>query len=201
MKRSIILAGVVLAFCYGVSAQTSSACLCVTTEAAQKYCMSERSGLPKTEIRIAQEKIAKRDIQRPINNGIGADEAKDESASGFNFTKDFTIKDLDGRVWTTEEMKGRKGASGQHYDQILKVSDRTKIAIECLTLKGAEATVYTNQHFVRYVPDRKDGSPHEVITNILHREVWVFTEDGWKCKFIEELERGGTFLNGQPYKT
>ena len=79
------------------------------------------------------------------------------------------------------------------------VSDRTRIKVDCLVLKGKEATVYTNQHYVGYMPDRKDGSPHEVITNITHRETWVFTSAGWKVKYIEELQNGPTFLDGRPY--
>lgn len=201
---TVLFATVVLLWnCVSIEAQTANAaesdCLCIASSQVRKYCDRENSGRAKSATRAAQERVAKRDIQELINGGIEADEAKDETASNYIFTSDYTIKDLNGKVWTTAEMKGKKGASGQHYAGILKISDRTRIAIECLTLNGPEATVYTNQHFVRYVPDRKDGSPHEVITNIVHREIWIFTEKGWRCKFIEELERGGTFLNGQPF--
>lgn len=182
-----------------VSRDQNKECLCIASEVVQPYCMRENANVTKSDTRIAQESIARRDIQKLINSSVEADEAKDEAASNHIFTADFTIKDLDGKLWTSADMQGKKGASGQHYDQILKVSNSTRIAIECLTLKENEAVVYTNQHLVRYVPDRKDGSPHEVITNIIHREVWIFTENGWRCKHIEELQRGGTFLDGQPF--
>ena len=119
-------------------------------------------------------------------------------ARSFIEAEDLTIKELDGKIYA-REAAARIGAAANNYQGILLISDRTTIDIECLTLRGTEAIVYTNQHFVRYVPDRKDGSPHEVITNIVHRETWTFTEQGWKVSYIEELERGNTYLDGKLY--
>jgi hypothetical protein len=194
---------VVSVFLFVFSAQFAKAneenCLCIASESVKKYYEKEFGNLAKSEIKLQQEKIARRDIQNIINQGLEADEAKDTEASDHNLTDDFTIKDLDGKLWTREEMKGKKGASKNNYEGILQISDRSWIKIEMLTLKGLEAVVYTNQHFVRYVPDRKDGSPHELITNIIHREIWIFTDKGWKMKHIEELERGKTYLNGEVF--
>ena len=85
-------------------------------------------------------------------------------------------------------------------DWTLAVSDQTTIKIECLQLKGKEAVVVTNQRFVRTVPDRKDGSPHELITSVTHRETWVYTAHGWLTKRIEELKQGPTYLDGKLYE-
>ena len=172
-------------------------CLCIPLETVRKYFDKEFGNLVKNETKLRQEKIAVRDIQRLINQGLEADEAKDAAASNHNPAADFTLKDLDGKIWTLAEMQGNKGAASTNYEGIIKVSDKSWIKIEALTLKGSEAIVYTNQHFVRYLPDRKDGSPHEVITNIIHREIWVFGEQGWQLKHIEELERGKTYLDGE----
>lgn len=170
-------------------------CLCIASETVRKYCERETSGREKNEYRIHQEAIAKRDIQRQIDQSIEADIAKDPVARSSIETKDLTIKDLNGKTYAAAEI----GASTNNYQGILRISDDTKISIECLKLTGKEAVVYTNQHFVRYVPDRKDESPHELITNIIHRETWIFTETGWKVKFIEELESGKTYLDGKLY--
>jgi hypothetical protein len=144
----------------------------------------------------AQERIAQRDIQERINESIEADIARDSEAGARNLTNDSTLRLLDGTVLNRQQfVEDNK----EQKNSLLMVSDRTRITIDCLALKGKEATVYTNQHYVRYMPDRKDGSPHEVITNITHRETWVFTSDGWKVKYVEELQRGATLLNGQPY--
>ena len=176
-------------------AENDGGCLCIASETVKKYCEQEKSGVPKDEYRINQEAIARRDIQRLVNQSIEADIAKDAEARSSIETADLTIKELDGKTYASAQI----GASVNNYQGILRVSNDTKISVECLTLKGKEAIVYTNQHFVRYVPDRKDESPHEVITNIIHRETWIFTEQGWKVRYIEELERGNTYLDGKLY--
>lgn len=173
-------------------------CLCVSSEAVKKYCEAENAAVKKDEFKLNQEAIARRDVQRVIERGISADIAKDADARSAIETEDLTVKKLDGTIYSGAETKNI-GAATNNYQGILSISSATKINVECLTLKGKEAIVYTNQHFVRYVPDRKDESPHEVITNIIHRETWVFTEQGWKVKYIEELERGNTYLDGKIY--
>lgn len=185
-----------LAFPLNISrAENDDGCLCIASETVKKYCEQERSSVPKSENRINQEAIARRDIQHLIDQSIEADIAKDAEARSFIETADLTIKELDGKTYSAAQI----GASVNSYQGILRVSDDTKISVECLTLKGKEAIVYTNQHFVRYVPDRKDKSPHEIITNIIHRETWIFTEQGWRVRYIEELERGNTYLDGKLY--
>ncbi|HXO30816.1 MAG TPA: hypothetical protein VN901_00530 [Candidatus Acidoferrales bacterium] len=47
------------------------------------------------------------------------------------------------------------------------------------------------------MPNRKDGSPHELITNVKHRETWGYTEAGWLMKRIEEMKQGPTYLDGK----
>lgn len=180
-------------------AESGDDCLCITPEITKKYCEQEKASVPEDEYRINQAAIVRRDIQRLIDQSIEADIAKDAEARSSIETEDLTIKELDGQIHT-KESAAQIGASVNSYQGILLVSDDTKISIECLTLKGKEAIVYTNQHFVRYVPDRKDESPHEIITNIIHRETWIFTEQGWKVRYIEELERGNTYLDGKLYK-
>ena len=201
MKRYLVF--LIFAVVFAVNLQIVTAgeedCLCISLETVKKYSDKEFAKIAKSEIKLKQELIAKRDIERLIQQDLEAGEAKDAEADTHNLTEDFTIKDLDGKLWTREDMKSKKGASKNNYEGILQFSNRSWIRIEALTLKGTEAIVYTNQHFVRYVPDRKDGSPHELITNIIHREIWVFGEKGWKMKHIEELERGKTYLNGEVF--
>lgn len=187
-----------LVFTLSSSSANVDECLCIASEAVRKYCEKETANAPKNVYRINQETIARRDIQELISQSIEADIAKDADARSSIEAADFTIRDLDGTIHK-KQAADQIGASANNYQGILRVSEDTKITIECLTLEGTEAIVYTNQHFVRYVPDRKDGSPHEVITNIIHRETWTFTEQGWKVRYVEELERGNTYLDGKLY--
>lgn len=177
------------------TAQNDEGCRCIASSVVKKFCERETSDPPKNQYRINQEAIARRDIQREIQTSVEADIAMDASARSSIETADLKIKELDGKIVPAAQI----GASTNNYQGILRTSDETKIKIECLILKGKEAIVYTNQHFVRYIPNRKDESPHEVITNIIHRETWVFTEKGWKVRYIEELERGNTYLDGHLY--
>ena len=144
-----------------------------------------------------QERIVRAEIQSRIDESIEADEAKDLAAKTHFYAPDMNLTLLDGTVLKRQEMEEgiRRDA-----DWILAVSDRTTITVECLSLNGKEAVAVTNQHFVRTVPDRRDGSPHELITNMKHRETWVYTDAGWVVKRIEETERGATYLDGRLYE-
>ena len=166
-------------------------CMCIKNSLAQTPC-AHRGASPST----AQEIIARRQIQERIDQTIEADEAKDVAAAMHFDTADFAVKNRDGSVSARADV--RKGIQ-QGYDWFLAVSDKTRVSIDCLTLKGNEASVYINQHFVRTVPDRKDGSPHELITNVTHRETWIQTDQGWLRKYLEELQEGPIFLDSQPY--
>ena len=194
----LFAAGVLLFPFYLSKAENKDDCLCIASDTVKKYCEQEKASVPKSEYRINQEAIARRDIQDLIDQSIEADIAKDAVAKSHNETADLTLKELDGKIYK-KNAAAEIGASANNYEGILRVSDDTKSKIECLTLKGNDAIVYVNQHFVRYVPDRKDESPHEVITNIIHRETWSFTEKGWKVRSVEELERGNTYLDGKLY--
>lgn len=170
---------------------TAPGCMCIENSLALTPCAAGGSSQP-----TAQVMIARREIQQRIDQTIEADEAKDVSAAMHFDTTDFAVKNRDGSVSARADV--RKGIQ-QGYDWFYAVSDKTRVNIDCLTLKGNEASVYINQHFVRTIPDRNDNSPHELITNVTHRETWVYTGQEWLRKYIEELQGGPIFLDGQRY--
>jgi hypothetical protein len=136
-------------------------------------------------------------IQSRINGSIEADEAKDLAAKMHYLAPNLTVKLLDGTVLSRSQLEADMKRDS---DWILSVSDETTIKIKCIELRGKEAYVITEQHFVRTVPDRKNGSPHELVTNIEHGETWIDTTDGWQTKRIEELKLGPTYLDGKLYQ-
>jgi hypothetical protein len=144
-----------------------------------------------------QEHFVRREIQSRIDESIEAAEAKDLAARVHYFAPDLTLRTVDGTALDREQIEA---AMKRDSDWTLSVSDQTTIRIECLALKGKEAVLVTDQHFVRTVPDRKDGSPHELITNVKHRETWVYTSAGWFVRRIEELKQGSTYLDGKLYQ-
>lgn len=137
------------------------------------------------------------EIQSRIDESMEAAEANDFSAKVHYFAPDLTLKLVDGTVLDRKQLEeGMK----RDAEWTLAVSDQTTVKIECFELKGKEAVVVTDQHFVRTVPDRKDGSPHELVTNVTHRETWVYTAAGWLTRRIEELKQGPTYLDGKLYE-
>jgi hypothetical protein len=162
------------------------------TARAQVACADQAARKPTTPERIAQ-----RDIQEVMDQEVEELGAKDLDALSRRQPPDFTIQLLDGTILNREQAaEGRR----RELESVLRIDvDRTFTRIECLTLTGKEATVYTKQQYVRTLADRKDGSPHEVITSARHREKWVYTKDGWIAKRIEEIEQGTTYLDGEPY--
>ena len=172
-------------------ASARTGCMCIENSVAQTPCAQRESAKP-----TAKEIAFRREIQKRIDETIEADKAKHVDGAIRYDLPEFTVKNLDGSVDKRED--ARKGIQ-QGYQYILKVTDETYVKIDCLTLKGREATVYINQHFVRTMPDRKTSSPHTVITNITHKEDWVRTSKGWMRRHIDELQRGPSFLDGKPF--
>lgn len=159
---------------------------------AQNTCNASRSSTP-----TAQQRVVQRDLQELIDQGIEEREAKDLAAIARQMPADYTLRLLDGITLNREQ--ALEGLRLDIADVLRMDVDRTYSRIQCLYLAGKQATVYTKQQYVRTVPDRKDGSPHEVITSVKHRETWAYTGDGWVVKHIQELEQGQTYLDGELY--
>jgi hypothetical protein len=184
MRRAIAL-GTVILFAESISVFGAGTAL------AQTGCNSHDAK------RSAQERIVQRDIQQAIDRQIEELGARDLVALSRELAQGFTLQQLDGTTLNREQaIEGMR----QQLESVLSIDvDRSYTRIECLALAGNEATVYTKQQYVRTVPDRKDGSPHEVTTSVRHRETWVYSKDGWVSKHIQEIEQGPTYLDGEPY--
>jgi|HubBroStandDraft_1064217.scaffolds.fasta_scaffold135354_1 hypothetical protein len=162
------------------------------TSPALSPCAADGANQP-----TAQERIVQRDIQEVIDQNLEEFGAKDIEALSRHFPAEFTIRLLDGTTLNREQvLEGMR----KDLESVLTIDvDRTYTRIERLTLAGKEATLYTQQRYVRMLPDRKNGSPHEVITSVRHRETWTYMKDGWVATHIEELEQGPTYLDGELY--
>jgi hypothetical protein len=151
----------------------------------------------RTAPRTDQERFVLHEIQSRIDESIEASQAQDLPAKMHYAAPDLALKLLDGTILDRKQIEaGMKRDS----DWILAVSDQTTIKIECIELKGTEAVLFTDPHFVRTVPERKDGSPHERITNVTHREIWAYTKAGWLTKRMDELKPGPTTLTANSTK-
>jgi hypothetical protein len=93
-----------------------------------------------------------------LDRGTEELEAMDVEALSREMPSDFTLRLLDGTTLNRDQaIAGRR----QQLGSVLRVdADRSSTRIECLTLSGSDAIVYTKQQYVRTIPDRKNGSPH-----------------------------------------
>jgi hypothetical protein len=185
MSRTVLSGTIIFFACLGCAWESASTL-------AQTRCGAQDRGN-----QTAQERIVQRDIQEAIDRRTEEWEARDLEAVSRELPPDFTIRLLDGTTLNREQLlEGMR----QDLASILSIDvDRTYTRVECLELKGKEAIVYTKQQYVRTIPDRKDSSPHEVITSVRHLEKWVYTKEGWVGKQVEEIEQGKTYLDGEPY--
>ena len=153
------------------------------------------------------EQLAWDEIQDRIDTMSEGEEANDLNAATEFIAEEFILNELvekeSDRHLKEVKTKVLSRAQIEQYKKqnlasLYSTSDETKTFIENLSIKGNLATVTTNQHYVRTIRGG-DGNPHQAITNVRHRETWIYTESGWLQKSIQELERGPTLLDGKPY--
>lgn len=61
----------------------------------------------------------------------------------------------------------------------------------------AQALVLVEQRDKR-IQIRKDGKPHEVEANVLHRDTWAMTDQGWRRLRTEEVKQLKFTVDGKP---
>ena len=134
------------------------------------------------------------EIQAQIDKNLKARAERDSVTFWSIFTSDYHYRAYDGQVVTKEE--AARGFMQSLNDEV-SVRPETRITIDSLEVRGDTAIVYTRQHYNR-AQRAADSSVQEMITNVTHRESWVRTPQGWKVEYLEEIDEGPFFLNGQP---
>jgi hypothetical protein len=165
---------------------------------------SDRERIAQTQLAslTPAERMAWREIQERIDRMSHGEEAKDLNAAMLFMADDYTLYTLPDRDSPQGKVINRQQIAvykKQNLDSLYSTSPETHTDIESLTMKGNAATVMTYQYYVRVIRGG-DGSPHQAITSVRHKETWIYTERGWLQKSVQELERGPIFLDGQPYK-
>ena len=139
-----------------------------------------------------QERIAQRDIQAAIDQQIEELAAKDMDAATLVNAKRFL--DSPGR-WNHPQPRPNhcRHASGKNSVLRVDIDLATLTSSVCISLARKPSSTQNN-NMSAPSPTSKNGSPHEIITSVRHREIWTYTENGWVTKRIEELEQGQTYL-------
>lgn len=110
-------------------------------------------------------------------------------------TPDYYVKLLNGNSLNRTQLeRGMTNffASGQLVRQISFTYE-----VQEVTVTGNEAVVLVEQKDKR-IQIRKDGQPHRVEANVLHRDTWVQTAEGWKRRLTEEVKQTKFTVDGKP---
>lgn len=103
----------------------------------------------------------------------------------FN-TPDYSVKLLNGSTLSRKQLEqgmSRYFTSGQLVRQISFSYKILETAIN-----GEEVIVLVEQRDKR-IQMRRDGKPHKVEANVIHRDTWIRTAEGWKRRLTEEVKQ------------
>lgn len=139
---------------------------------------------------------ARSSIQAQIDKNLKARAERDSATFWSIFTPDYRYRAYDGQVVTRDE-----AASGfmQGLNDEVGIRPETRIAIDSVIVHGDTAIVYTRQHYARE-QRAADSTIQELVTNVTHRERWVNTRRGWRVQYLEEIDEGPFYLDGQPVR-
>lgn len=111
----------------------------------------------------------------------------------FN-TDDYSVKLRDGKAISSQQLAQgvtRYFASEQFVRQIAFT-----YTIMEITRSEDEVIVLVEQKDKR-IQIRRDGKPHEVIANVIHKDIWIKTSEGWRRKLTEELKQTKFTVDGK----
>ncbi len=107
---------------------------------------------------------------------------------------DYSVRLKNGTTLTREQLETGMSdffTSGKLVRQI-----RFGYKLKEATARGDTAMVLVEQKDKR-VQIRRDGKPHEVEANVIHRETWVRTPEGWRRVLTEEVKQTRFTVDGK----
>lgn len=138
--------------------------------------------------------VARKEIEARYAELAEAVRNKDFAAFQALRTKDFSARLRDGDVHTSAQMAARAEMLFAHIQAPINLDNR----IDLLILMDNEAIAIVHQKFSRQ--QEIAGQLHLIETSVRQRETWVKTVDGWKLKFIDNIDVRQTLVDGQESK-
>lgn len=138
--------------------------------------------------------IARQEIEARYQELSEAVRNKDFAAFQALRTKDFSARLPDGNVHGSAQMAARAAKLLNGIEAPITLSNR----IELLILMDNEAIAIVHQKFSR--AQEIAGRLHTIETSTTQRETWVKTDDGWKLKFVDNINNRLTLVDGQEVK-
>jgi len=108
---------------------------------------------------------------------------------------DHSVKLLDGSSISREQLERGMSNFFTSGQLVRQISFSYKV-IE-VRMQGEEAIVLVEQKDKR-IQIRRDGQPHEVIANVIHRDTWRRTVEGWNRRLTEEVKQKKLTVDGKP---
>ncbi|MBV9210975.1 MAG: nuclear transport factor 2 family protein, partial [Acidobacteria bacterium] len=139
--------------------------------------------------------VARQEIEARYRELSEAVRNKDFAAFQALRTKDFSARLSDGDIRGSAQMAARAQRLLNQIEAPISFSNQ----IELLILLDNEAIAIVRQKFSR--TQELAGRLHTIETNTTQRETWVKTQDGWKLKFIDNIQHRQTLVDGQKVET
>jgi hypothetical protein len=166
--------------------------------AATAFCLVWITVLSITPAFAGNDKRLKKEIRSLYAKQIEVGKTRDVKAMMEFNTTDYWVKLLNGNKLSRQQLEQgmtRYFTSGQLVRQI---SFTYKI-LE-ITPRGDEVIVLVEQRDKR-IQIRRDGKPHQIEANVIHRDTWIKSAEGWKRKLTEEIKQTKFTVDGKPVES
>ncbi len=166
---------------------------------------SDRSQVVQDErkVKIKDGKTITRDKSKPVRKAIedwyaqnmAAFEAKDVAAIMALRADDFYTITPDGKVNTRADMETRTRIFLDRIDHFISQDNQ----IGTIEVEGDLASADITQKTIR-MQRFPDGSLHKVESDVVQRETWKKTAQGWKLYRVDNIRDGSLLVDDKPYK-
>ncbi len=190
MKGLSLIAGAALAF-------TCSLQLFAQSQSGQSPVLP-----PDSKVKVKDGKTIVRDKSKPVRKAIEAwyasnmeaFKAKDVAAIMALRTDDFHTITPDGRVNTRADMEARTRSFLDRIDHFISQDNQ----IGTIEVTGNLASADVTQKTVR-MQRFADGTLHKVEGDVVQRETWKKTAEGWRLYKVDNIRDRGLLVDDKPY--
>lgn len=138
-------------------------------------------------------KPVRRALEAWYDRNMAAFAAKDVAAVMALRADDFHTVAPDGQVSSRSDMEQRTRRFLERIDRFIAQENR----IGTIEVAGDLASADISQKTVR-TQRFPDGSLHEVRSEVVQRETWRSTPEGWKLHKVDNIRPGSLLVDGRP---
>lgn len=189
MKNFLLIVSAVLTFCSPQLLAQSSIDPAQRLQTEQKT--KTKNG--RTVVRDKSKPVRKA-LEDWYARNMEAFEAKDVAAIMALRTDDFHTITPDGRVNSRADMETRTRRFLERIDHFISHDNQ----IGTIEVEGNLASGEITQKTIR-MQRFPDGTLHKVESDLVQRETWKQTAEGWKLFKVDNIRDGDLLVDGKPY--